>query len=164
MLLQHRRIAPEASFSSRYEQVTERALNPGVLARLFARARASTLNAALIAGADPTCSRQLAARALQLSSPRSRGSLASGLDTLLRSAQAPAGRLRVRPARGAVCANASVLAELAGLLSGASPLYVQGVAALEQLLSDGTGPAYHGSDEVLARRLRECRAAMTGAD
>ncbi len=164
MLLQHSRVTPGPTFSSRYGRATERTLKPGRLARLLARARAYRLNEALIAGADPAASRQLAARALQLTSPRSRESLASGLDTLLWSAQAPAPRWRVRPRRDSVCANAAALGELASLLGSTSPLYVRGLALLDRLLIDGTGPAYHGDAEELARGLEECRAAMTGAD
>jgi hypothetical protein len=164
MVLQHTRAARELSFPSRYERVSERALKPGRLAGLLARARAGALNEALVAGCDPAVSRVLAARALQLTSARSRASLAEGLDRLLRSAQAAPSRWRVRPQRDAVCANASALGELASLLASASPLYARGVAALELLLSDGTGAAYRGDGEALASRLEECRAAMTGAD
>jgi hypothetical protein len=164
MVLQHTHVAPGPSFSSRYGLATERALKPGRLAGLLARARAGALNESLIAGADPAASRLLAARALQLTSPRSRAALARGLNTLLWSAQAAPSRWRVRPQRDAVCANASALGELASLLASSSPLYARGVAALEQLLSDGTGAAYRGDGEALASRLEECRAAMTGAD
>ena len=164
MVLQHTRVARELSFPSRYDRASERALRPGRLARAFARARSGTLNDALIAGADPASSRALAARTRQLTSPRSRAALAQGLDRLLRSAQADPGRWRVCPPRRAVCANASALGELASLLVSAAPLYARGVAALEQLVSDGTGAAYRGDPEALARGLEECRAAMTGAD
>jgi hypothetical protein len=164
MVLQHTHVAPGPSFSSRYGLATERALKPGRLAGLLARARASALNESLIAGADPADSRPLAARALQLTSPRSRAALASGLGTLLWSAQAAPSRWRVRPQRDAVCANASALGELASLLVSTSPLYARGVAMVERLLTDGTGAAYHGDTELLARTLEECRAAITGSD
>lgn len=164
MVLQHTRVARELSFPSRYDRTPERALKPGALARLLARTRARTLNDALVAGADPASSRALAARAQQLTSPGTRAALAQGLDRLLRSAQSGPGRWRVCPRRDTVCANASALGELASLLAGTSPLYARGVAALEQLVSDGTGAAYRGDAEALARRLEECRAAMTGAD
>jgi hypothetical protein len=160
MVLQYTRVAPQPTFSSRYGRASERALKPSRLARLLARVRACSLNDALIAGADPTASRQLAARALQLTSPRSRSSLAEGLDRLLRSAQEAPGRWRMCPR----CANSSTLGELASLLVSASPVYARGVAALEQLLSDGTGAAYRADGEALACRLEECRAAMTGVD
>ncbi len=164
MVLQRTRVAREESFAYGYRRASERALEPGRIARALARARASALNATLIAGADPASSPQLAARALQLTSRRTRESLASGLGEFLWRAQAPRTRWRVCPRRTAVCANASALAELAGLLAGESPVYARGVATLEQLLTDGSGAAYRGDAELLARRLRECRRAMTGAD
>jgi hypothetical protein len=164
MVLQYTRVAREPSFPSRYEQASGRALKPGRLAGLLARARSGSLNESLIGGADPAASRLLAARAMQLTSPRSRASLASGLDRLLWSAQAPAGRWRVRPHREAVCANASALGGLASLLVSTSPLYARGVAMLEQLLTDGTGAVYRGDTELLAHTLEQCRAAITGFD
>jgi hypothetical protein len=131
--------------------------------RTLARLRAVKLNDELLAGGDPGGSRLLAARALQLTSPRSRAALADGLRRLLWRAQASAGPLTVvRVQRDAVCANASALAELGSLLDSSAPLYAQGVAALERLLGDGTGPAYRGDAETLAGVLEECRQRMTG--
>jgi hypothetical protein len=129
---------------------------------LSARVRAGGLNRALIAGEDPATSRQLTARALQLTKPSSRAAIARALDGLLWNAQSPRGRWRVRPHREAVCANASALGALAALLDGPAPLYARGVAALDELLSDGTGPVYHGDAQALAHALGESRAAMTG--
>lgn len=160
MVAQQPALAREHSFPRRLHRTAQRTLEPGPLAMLMARVRASSLNRALIAGGDPARSRLLAARVRQLTSARSRDALAGGLDRLLWSAQAPAGRWRVRPHRQAVCANASALGELAALLASATPLYAPGVAALEELLSDGIGPVYHGDGEALACRLGECRAAM----
>ncbi len=164
MLVQHTHIARELSFPSRYEPASKRALKPGRLAGVLARVRAGALNESLIAGADPAASRLLAARAMQLTSTRSRASLASGVDRLLWSAQAPVGRWRVRPHREAVCANASALGGLASLLVSTSPLYARGVAMLERLLTDGTGAVYRGDAELLAHTLEQCRAAITGFD
>jgi hypothetical protein len=131
--------------------------------RTLARLRAVKLNDELLAGGDPGGSRLLVARALQLTSRRSRAALAEGLQRLLRRAQMPASPLSVvRVRRDAVCANASALAELALLLDSPAPLYAQGVAALERLLGDGTGPAYRGDAQTLAGALEECRQRMTG--
>ena len=69
---------------------------PGHAVRIAARLRAHQLDRTLIDGGDPSASRQLAARAATLTSRRFRGLLASGLDQLVLSAQAPGGRLRVR--------------------------------------------------------------------
>ncbi|HSZ05059.1 MAG TPA: hypothetical protein VK778_07650 [Solirubrobacteraceae bacterium] len=162
MIAQRAVLSGEKSFSWRLDRTASRALEPGPLAMLAARVRVGSLNRSLIAHGDPAESRQLAARAQQLTSPRSRAALASDLDRLLWSAQAPAGRWRVPLHREAVCANASALGELAGLLASPTPLYAPGVAALEELLSDGLGPVYRGDGEALACRLGACRAAMTG--
>jgi hypothetical protein len=58
--------------------------------------------------------------------------------------------------------EASALAELGSLLDSSAPLYAQGLAALERLLGDGTGPAYRGDAQTLAGVLEECRQRMTG--
>jgi hypothetical protein len=142
------------------EHAATRTLDPGLRATLTARVCAGRLNRALIAGEDPASSRQLAARAQQLTAPSSRATLASDLNRLLWSAQAPRGRLRLRPHREAVCTNASALGSLAALLASPAPLYARGVAILEELLSDGNGPAYRGDAPALARTLEACREAL----
>jgi hypothetical protein len=44
--------------------------------------------------------------------------------------------------------------------AGATPVRVRGIAILQALMRDGTGPAYVGDDEKLARRLDEALIAM----
>jgi hypothetical protein len=156
----HRREA----FPSRYDRLARRALGPGRLVRLLAQARSGSLDRALIAGFDPAGSRLLAARALMLSSSRSRVSLAAGLERLLQAAQGPPSLRRVRPRPETVLANAFELRAVAAALRGTSPLYARGVALVDELLSDGTGAAYRGDGDALAHRLREARAAMQGRD
>jgi hypothetical protein len=163
MVSQRSALADPQTPSGGPEHPTANVLEPGLRATLAARMRAGRLNRALIAGEDPAGSRQLTARSRQLTAPSSRAALAGGLNRLLWSAQAPSGRLRVRPNREAVCANASALGSLASLLAGPTPLYARGVAVLEELLSDGNGPAYRGDPQALARMLGECRAALSGA-
>src|SRR5271166_1127413 len=101
----------QESFPFDYDRATARALEPGRLARLLARARSASLDDALIAGADPAGSRQLAARALRLTSPRFRTSLADALERLLQAAQGPPSRRRVCPRRRTALANAPELLE-----------------------------------------------------
>lgn len=122
--------------------------------------RSQSLDRALIAGADPSSSAQLAARAAQLTSARTRALIAEGLERLLRVAQGPRRRWCAVSRRGELLANASRLHELAGLLVSDAPLYARGIAMLNQLLTDGTGPAYLGEGERLARQLDEARAAL----
>lgn len=150
------------SFSIRHDRLAVRVLAPGRLARLAARVRSASLDRALIAGADPTRSPQLAARVAILTSPGTRTSIADGLERLLQAAEGPPSRRRVRPRRGPVLASAGDMRELAALLRGSSPLYVRGIAIVDQLLTDGTGAAYFGPGEDLERRVREARTAMAG--
>ncbi len=140
----------------------ERPARPGRLARVAAHARAGSLDRALIAGADPARSPQLAARAALLTAPRTRALIAGGLEGLVQAARGPRGRWSAVSAGAPLLASAAELLELAALLRGDAPLYARGVAMLDELLTDGTGPAYHGERDQLARVLREARAALAG--
>ncbi len=142
--------------------LADRAARPGRLARLAARARAGSLDRALIAGADPARSPQLSARAALLTSPRTRTAIAGGLERLVEAARGPRGRWCAVSAGAPLLASAAELLELAELLRGRAPLYARGVAMLNELISDGTGPAYHGERDELARVLREARSALAG--
>jgi hypothetical protein len=145
-----------------FDRAATRTLDPSPLARLVARLRACALERALIAGADPAGSPQMAARAAQLTSPRTRAQLAEGLERLLDAAQAPQRRWWALSRRGVVLANAAAIGDLSALLRAETPLYARGVAIVNQLMTDGTGPLHGGRGEELARRLHEARAAMDG--
>jgi hypothetical protein len=136
---------------------------PSWIARIAARVRSHVLDRALIEGADPTVSAQLAAHAARITTGASRSELAEFLERLARSEHEPRTFARVRPHRDAVRANATELHALAALLRGPSPVYPRGVALLRALVSDGTGPAYTDRDgSVLARELGSARAAVLG--
>jgi hypothetical protein len=144
-------------------RAVERALRPPWHARIAARVLGDRLDRALMEGADPTTSATLAARAAILSSPATRAALADGLDVITASAQAPPSRLRALPRHAALLANASLLRELASVLRGPAPLYVRGIAMVQRLLTDGTGPMYTSRDGIaLERALRKARAAISG--
>jgi hypothetical protein len=149
------------SFVVRYERKS-RSLSPGAHARIAAHLRSSSLDRALIAGADPTASAALAARATILTSRRTRALLAEGLERSLQAAQGTQRRWWAVSPRSPLLANASAVRELAALLRADGPLYAPGLAILNQLMSDGSGPAYRDQPQHAARRLREARAAMTG--
>jgi hypothetical protein len=134
---------------------------PAALSRLLARSLARRLDGALIAGADPAGSALLAARAALLTTARTRGSLAASLHGLVRAAQGPQRRWWALGSRDAVLANASELDALAMLLASDTPLYARGLALLNQLLTDGTGPAYRGDATALSRALSDARAALS---
>jgi hypothetical protein len=138
-------------------------LRPGWPLGLLARLRPRALDHALIAGADPAHSRQLAARARLLTSSRNRAALAAALERLPGLAPTPPSRFRVRPSEHAVAANEERLRELGALLWGDTPVYARGVADVGQLLSDGAGPLFCGDALTLERRLVRARASMLGA-
>jgi hypothetical protein len=150
------------SFAATYDRVAERTIEPGWISRSLARVRARALDRALISGADPTDSTQLAARACKLTSPSNRALLASGIDRLLTAAVEPPSRAHLAPQRTTVLSHAGELRELVALLRGQSPLYARGLAMLGELLTDGTGPVYRGQPEALGRRLEEARYALAG--
>jgi hypothetical protein len=138
------------------------AFGQGRLACLAARVRSQSLDRALIAGADPGSSAALAARAAMLTSPRSRAQIAEALEHLVCAAHAPRRRWWAVSPNGPVPANAEAIRELAALLRRDTPLYARGIAVLSQLLTDGCGPVYDGSEESLARELRHAHASVVG--
>jgi hypothetical protein len=157
-------VHPNGGFEHAYTRLLRRTLEPGALARFLARAHPSSLDKALIAGSDPTASRQLAARAATLTGLRNRTAIAEGLERLLAAAQgSPRGAMALQRG-GHVVANASLLVELSAVLRGSAPIYARGIAMVNQLLTDGTGPAYVGDGVALANRLHEARAAIDGRD
>jgi|SRR5689334_15278240 hypothetical protein len=150
-----------AEFVADFDRFAACRFDPGVTARLAARLRRHALDRALIEGADPAATEQLAARVARLTSRSMRREVARGLDHLARDGREPGGRWRVRPLRAAAAANASELHALAARLRGPGPLYARGIAMLSSLLTEGTGPAYNDSrGDLLAQRLRDAREAM----
>ena len=148
------------SFRSGYDHVSRRTLGSGRAARLAAWARSGSLDRQLIAGADVAGSPRLAARAAKLTAPRTRALIADGLERLLQAAQGPQRRWSAVGRGDPLLANTAEIGELAVLLRGTTPLRARGIAILSELLSDGTGPAYNGGREDLARRLHEARIAL----
>lgn len=150
-------------FVSFHDRDASGVFEAGVLVRLAARLRSRTLDRALIAGADPAATPQLAARAAKLTAKSTRAGTADGLERLARTPSEPHTRPRVLPFRNAIQANASDLYALAALLRGPRPVYAQGVAMLRRLVTDGTGPAYTDRDGgTLAHRLDDARVAIGG--
>jgi hypothetical protein len=155
-----KRLQPLSGRSS--DDPLRRGSSARLLARMLARLHAAALDKALLVGADPTQSRQLAARAQELTSPRSRAAIADGLERWLSAAHGATSRRRLLPRRALALDNASAARAIIELLRGSAPLYARGIALLASLLSDGTGPAYVGDSAVLARLLGEARATMAG--
>jgi hypothetical protein len=132
------------------------------LSRLVVHLRASALDRALVDGANPASSRQLELRASMLASARERHAVAEGLERLLAAAEAPLNTRRVRPSARAVLANARELLGLAAVLRAQRPVYARGVALVARMVSDGTGAAYAGGCDEVARSIREARGALDG--
>ncbi len=78
----------------------------------------------------------------------------------MRAARGPQRRWWAVSPHSPLLANADELRELAELLRGGEPLRPAGMAILNGLLTDGSGPAYRGQPRAAARLLREARAAM----
>jgi hypothetical protein len=150
-----------AGFVAEFDRFAACRFEPGLTARLAARVRGHALDRALIEGADPAATEQLAARAARLTSTSMRREVARGLDRLALDWREAPRRWQVRPFQRAAAANAPELHALAERLRGPGPLYARGIAMLSKLLTEGTGPAYTDSrGDLLARRLHDARVAM----
>ncbi len=144
-------------------QCSQALFEPTLITRLRARTSRLGLDRALAEGADPSSSPLLAARASQLVRRSSRYRLASALEHLALSADAPPTRFGAMPRRHALQANRFVLLELAGALRKGGLLYARGIAILELVLIDGTGPTYTDArGEGLARQLELAGASLGG--
>ena len=136
---------------------------PRLAVRLRARAQRLTLDRVLAAGADPSASPLLAARAAQLVHPRTRQRIAAWLEQFAHTAERPRSRVKTLPLRGAVRPNQEALLELARTLRHPHLYYARGIAMLELVLADGTGPAYTDpTGEGLARQLALAVQGLTG--
>jgi hypothetical protein len=136
---------------------------PTLITRLRARRRRLELDHALADGADPASSPLLAARAGQLVGRANRSRLAAALERLALTADAPATLFAAIPRRRAMQVNRSELLALATTLRKAGLLYARGIAMLELVLIDGTGPAYTDArGEGLARQLELAGASLGG--
>ncbi len=134
---------------------------PTLITRTRARIRRLELDRALADGADPSSSPLLAARAGQLVKRANRYRLAAGLEELALTASRPPTRFGVMPRRRALEASRFELLELAATLRKGGLLYARGIAILELVLIDGTGPAYTDArGEALARQLKLAGAGL----
>ena len=136
---------------------------PTLLTRLRARLGRLELDHALAEGADPSSSPLLAARAAQLVSPTARQRLAAALERLVLAGDRPATQWGAVPRRGAMDTNRQRVLDLAARLRRGGLLYARGIAILELVLIDGTGPAYTDAwGEGLARQLELAGASLGG--
>src|SRR5262245_36221152 len=111
--------------------------------RLLARVRSMSLDQALADGADPTGSALLAQRSAWLTSKRTRRNLARFIRRLLeRKAPRRGPSAAVVPNRFELAAASQPLTWIAALLESGEPVYAQGVARLNLLLTLGGSPLY----------------------
>ena len=130
---------------------------------LIACWRAGELDRELAAGTSPDASALLAIRSRRLTSRGHRARVAAGLSRAVRDAGAgPHGfGAAVRPDAREVVAARVVLARLDRRLRAAEPVSARGVALLESLLTDGTGPLYRPTEPgALGSRLRASAAVL----
>jgi hypothetical protein len=135
---------------------------PGVALRTLARLRWFSLDARLAAGEDPSRSRLLAAQAARLTNPRRRELLAAALGGLLLAAEQGPRRSRVTPSRSTLLRNETAVRELARRVDSTEALYARGLARLERLLTDSTGPAWGGGAGELAAELDRVESELSG--
>lgn len=123
----------------------------------------SSLDTRLAQGASPNEAPELAARATQLVSQRTRSGLATGIERVVEAAaepsrsfssSAPLNRSEIQSAR-------AELLLLAEELRSDGPLQPRGVALTEQLLTHGDSPLYGPSAEGSLRdAVRHARTAL----
>ena len=137
--------------------------------RVLARCAASRLDRELAGGASPEGSARLAARAVQLTSMKTRRNLAASVRRILAAAGDPAAVtvITARPARlplarAPIRQSAGPLAVLAGYLAGPGPVPARGVAMVSLLLADGAGPLYReASADDLGDLIDKAARALT---
>jgi hypothetical protein len=118
---------------------------PPRAAWLRARLRAPWLDRELAAGIASWRSPVHAARALQLTSDRSRRGWAGSLERLVKEVEQPPTalcRAVVPPCREQVREARPVILAVASRLRSSAPVDARGVAQLRAVLGDGTGPCY----------------------
>jgi hypothetical protein len=136
---------------------------PTATQRLLARLRWISLDDRLAAGEDPSRSALLAARAARLTEPRHRERLAAALGGLAPAAASGPHTSRVTPDRSALARNEHAVRALARLVDSDAPVYARGLARLERLLGDSTGPVFQGGGEALGAELERVAAELRGA-
>jgi hypothetical protein len=145
--------------------------------RIMARCLAARLDRELARGARPETNVGLAARAVRLTSMRSRRDLAKSLQRILAAVRPVSSRGRPTAAdpsprvarhphvpirRDRVSRSASELTELAARLVQPGPVPARGVAMVCQLLTDGGGPLYRkASPDDLPALIEQATQALT---
>jgi hypothetical protein len=120
-------------------------MSPGLNTRLRVALRRRALDSALADGVDPGGSPTLEFRAAQLTSHRNRETLSASIARVLAEVRRPrsAGWSAAVPLNiEEVAASWSLLTQIEAMLQSDRPVYCQGMAMLECLLTDGASPLY----------------------
>lgn len=137
------------------------------LAPLMARLRASALDRQLAQGMVPWRTPAHAARALQLTSEKSRRTLARSLEQMVEDAENPpriALSAVVQPPRAHVRTARPLMLTLASRLRSNAPVDARGVASLKALLTDGSGALYADGDPTMLMRALQRTEDWLDAD
>jgi hypothetical protein len=143
-------------------QITAHDATP--IERVLARVHHTRLDRDLALGASPDANTLLALRAQFLICPAVRHRLASSFATIIAEATGPRawpGRMRVPVRRGCVREVADVLQALVDRLLTPGPLSARGMAQVQRILTDGSGPLYYpGSEEQLRSTVQDALEAL----
>jgi hypothetical protein len=132
--------------------------------RVQAHLRANRLDRALAEGVSPERSAALALRARRLVDPAFARLLARAIERVLRDAWYPDPTPARMPTRSdAVRIAGAELDDLARRLLAPHPPAVRGLAQVNLLVTDGTGPLYARGGESLVSAVRRARAALEQA-
>jgi hypothetical protein len=134
----------------------------GLLDHVRARLRARALDRALAAGESSETAPAVALRARRLTELSTRRQLARSLRAMvLRAREGTACAWKVPVARHRVLAAMSELTRLANLLLTPGPVDPSGVAQVQLLVTDGTGPLYNpAAEEDLATAAERAIQAL----
>lgn len=135
---------------------------PNRASRALARVRWYSLDGRLAAGEDPAGSRLLAAQAARLTEARKRERLAAAVGGLLIAARERPHMSRVPLDRGALLGNEAALRELARRVDSREALYARGLARLEHMLGDASGPAFRGGSGGLSHEIERIQTELGG--
>jgi hypothetical protein len=120
------------------------------------------LDGRLAAGEDPAGSRLLAAQTARLNEAHKRERLAAAVGGLLLAARDRPRMSRVPVDRGALLRNEAALRELARRIDSREALYARGLARLEHMLGDSSGPAFRGGSGELSVEIERIHDELGG--
>jgi hypothetical protein len=137
---------------------------PALFEGVRAHLHAGTLDRRLISGEHPRHDPLLARRAAQLSAPRMRSALATGIERAVGSAHADSAGLSSQAPVDcqAVLAAEPELLALAARLRDGLPVSAAGVAEVRALLSDPLGPVFSGGGALQRRAVAALQALGHG--